>query len=115
MPVVASQPFYPDSWAKVYAESHLRTDPGITYVFYLPTNAAEREIRLLEVNELLAVRESDPIDPIDFGVDTEGTNPHRLLVVDVTPNQWEQIQSGRTQLPPGWSLDSKVTFSRPQL
>ncbi len=112
MAVTANQPFSRDAWAREYAESHLRTDPGTIDVFYLPTNAPEREIRLLEINDLIAVRESDPIDPIDFGVDSDGDQPHRLLVVDVTPGQWVRIQSGQIPLPPGWSLDGKVIFSR---
>jgi hypothetical protein len=104
--------FNRDEMAKEYAESHLRTDPGIRTVYYLPAGAPEREIRLLEVNDLMAVRESDPLEPLDFGVDIDGTDPHSLLVVDVTPAQWDQVREGAVPLPAGWSLDERVEYIR---
>src|SRR3954469_17492939 len=98
MPVAT---FDRDSMARWYAERHLKTDPGIRAVYYLPAEAPEREIRFLEVNELMADRDDDPIEPLDFGVDPEGPTAHRLVVVDVTPTQWERIQRNELVLPPG--------------
>ena len=98
--------------ARWYADRHLRTDPGIRTVYYLPVGAPEREIRLLEINELIAVRENDPLEPIDFGIDITGADSHCLLVLDVTPAQWDNIREGRLQLPEGWSLEGASSFSR---
>jgi len=95
-----------------YATRHLNTDPGIRTVYYLPVGAPEREIRFLEINDLIVVRELDPLEPLDFGVDVDGAEPHALLVVDVTPDQWERIRRGELSLPGGWSLDGAVAFSR---
>ncbi len=81
-------------------------------MYYLPTGAPEHDIRLLEINDLMAVRQNDPLEPIDFGVDTGGAEPHTLLVLDVTPAQWEGIHRGELPLPDGWSLDGAVTISR---
>jgi hypothetical protein len=39
--------------ARWYARQHLKTDPGIQVVYYLPEDAPEREIRLLEINDLI--------------------------------------------------------------
>ncbi|MGO8690166.1 MAG: hypothetical protein ACLQLG_11065 [Thermoguttaceae bacterium] len=101
-----------DEAAKWYAERHLYTDPGTRVVYYLPTGAPEREIRLLEVNELIVQRESDPLEPLDFGIDVGGAEPHSLLVVDVTPAQWDRIRSGQLALPAGWSLEGAVPFTQ---
>jgi hypothetical protein len=103
--------FNKDEMVRRYAERHLSTDPGIRVVYYLPDGAPEREIRFLEVNELMAVRESDPLEPLDFGVDIQGAQ-HALLVLDVTPAQWDRIRRGEIPLPGGWSLDQAVSFSR---
>ena len=61
--------FDPSGWAKSYASRHLHTDPGIQEVFYLPDGAPEREIRLIEVNDLIALRDAASIEPIEFGAD----------------------------------------------
>ena len=103
--------FNKDEMIRWYAERHLSTDPGIQAVYYLPAGAPGREIRFLEINELMAVRESDPLEPIDFGVDIQGSE-HALLVLDVTPAQCDRIRRGETLLPSGWSLDQAVSFSR---
>jgi hypothetical protein len=101
-----------NAMARWYADRHLRTDPGIVEIHYLPTNAPEREIRLIEVNSLIATRTEDPIQPIDFGVDLGSESKHTLLVADVTPEQWKRIQQGRLGLPDGWSLADAVRLSR---
>ena len=99
--------------ARWYATRHLNTDPGIKTIYYLPANAPQREIRFLEINELMAERDADPIEPFDFGVDTGDEGPHSLVVVDVTPSQWERIQRHEIELPKTWSLDTpKPIFKR---
>lgn len=104
--------FNEEQMARWYATRHLQTDPGIRTVYYLPTGAPEREIRLLEVNELMVVRESDPLEPIDFGVDVGGAEPHKLLVLDVTPDQWDKIGREELPLPAGWSLGGALPLPR---
>ena len=105
--------FDKEQMARWYAGRHLETDPGIQAVYYLSAGAPDREIRFLEVNELMAVRDNDPLEPIDFGIDIGGADAHRLMVLDVTPAQWEKITGGGLQLPEGWSLDGAIPFSRP--
>jgi hypothetical protein len=105
--------FNREEMARCYAHRHLATDRAIRSVYYLPAGAPEREIRFLEINELMAVRDNDPLEPIDFGVDIGSVDSHTLLVLDVTPTQWDLIRRGEVLLPPGWSLDGAVDFSRP--
>ena len=96
--------------ARWYATEHLKTDPGIVAVHYLPANAGEREIRFIEVNHLIGERTDDVLDPIDFGVDAGTEIAHRLFVLDVTPQQWERIRSGELHLPANWSLGGEIPF-----
>lgn len=103
--------FNRDSLAHWYAQEHLKTDPGILKVVYLPTNADEREIRFIEINELMAERTSEILEPIDFGVDMDSENAHKLWVLDVTPNQWDRIEAGELTLPESWCLENKVELS----
>jgi len=102
--------FNRNSVARRYAKEHLKTDPGLVCVYYLPAGSAEREIRLVEVNKLIGERTDDSLEPIDFGVDRGSDNEHRLLVLDVTPAQWKRIQARKISLPNGWSLDQAVRF-----
>lgn len=92
-----------------HAQQHIDIDPGVVAVYYLPRGAPERQIRLLEVNDLAV--DLDPLAPLDFGVDPGGPEGHTLLVLDVTPAQWERIRAGQLPLPGGWSLDGAACFS----
>ncbi|HEX4144472.1 MAG TPA: hypothetical protein VHY91_13275 [Pirellulales bacterium] len=97
--------------ARWYAEEHLRTDPGIVLVYYLPENADEREIRFVEVNHLIGDRNDDALEPIDFGIDAGRESAHKLFVLDVTPTQWERIRAGQLGLPENWSLAGVIPLS----
>jgi hypothetical protein len=99
-----------DRFAKWYAKRHFDTDIGVEQIYYLPTNAPAREIRFLEVNRLIA--ETMSPEPIDFGVDIGGAEPHTLYVFDVTPAQWEAIQKGEMKLPAGWTLHASQPLGR---
>jgi hypothetical protein len=101
-----------NAMARWYAEQHIKTDPGIRSVYYLPTSAPEREIRFIEVNELIGDREDDALEPIDFGVDTGTETEHKLLVLDVTPSQWDRIKGALLPLPQGWSLQDAIASGR---
>jgi hypothetical protein len=108
MPATA---FDRDSMARWYAGEHLRSDPGVISAHYLPQLASDREIRIVEVNSLISDRTDDILEPIDFGVDAGMETEHRLLILDVNPEQWERIRNQSLQLPPGWSLENAVHFS----
>jgi hypothetical protein len=110
--VMAKKPLDRDTLARSYAERHLKTDPGIRVVYYLPTNAPDREIRFLEVNEMIAERDNDPVEPIDFGLDVGRSDVFNLMVLDVTPAQWEKINKKKLQLPKSWTLKGAIHFSR---
>lgn len=99
-----------DSMARWYAKEHLKTDPGISAIYYLPRNADDREIRFVEINNLIYDRNDEALEPIDFGVDTGMDTAHKLFVLDVAPEQWERIQAHALSLPGNWSLDGAIHY-----
>ena len=102
--------FNRDSIAETYAKRHKETDPAIRAIHYLPTGAPPNEIRFVEVNGSITGTASP--EPIDFGVDGGTDNQHKLIVLDVTPEQWEAIREGTLPLPPGWTLEGSQEISR---
>jgi hypothetical protein len=80
-----------DSMAKWYAGQHFKTDPGIQKIYYLTKNAPDREIRLVEINNLLAELDAHALEPLDFGVDTgaesEQSIPATLVGTSVLRSQ----------------------------
>ena len=103
-----------DAMAASYAKRHKSIDEAITAIYHLPTGAPPTEIRLLEVNRGI-LSAADP-EPIDFGVAVGTNDAHRLVVLDVTPRQWKEIQDGTRSLPPGWTLEGSqnLTGGRPR-
>jgi hypothetical protein len=101
-----------DSMARWYAREHLKTDPGIVAVYYLPTNAGDREIRFVEVNKLISDRNDNAVAPIDFGVDMGMETAHKLCVLDVTPEQWDRIRAYELSLPANWSLKDAIRYGK---
>ena len=99
-----------DRLANWYANRHMDVDDGVVRIYYLPKGAPAREIRFLEVNRLIS--ETTAPEPIDFGVATDGDDAHTLLVLDVTPAQWDAIRHGNLSLPPGWTLADSQELRR---
>lgn len=97
--------FHRDALALFYAKQHLKTDAGVKRVVYLPKNSPEREIRFVEVNDLISERGLRQLVPIDFGIDIGQSSFHSLLIVDVTPEEWKEIEAGKLAIPAEWSLD----------
>ena len=106
MPTTTETDFDRSGMARVYADLHRRIDNGVIDIFHLPTDAPPREVRLLEVNSL--IHETIwPLEAIDFGVDIDSENAHTLMVLDITPSQWEAVQAGKLALPQGWTLEGR--------
>ncbi len=93
------------------ARQHLHFDKRLSQVVYLPAGALEDEVRLLEVNTGLFPEPGNPITPIETTPAVTDI-PFRVWVVDVTPDEWAQIQGNPSLLPAGWSLDGGQTIKR---
>jgi hypothetical protein len=92
--------------ARWLAIRHLATDAALERVIYLPANAPDNEIRLLEVNRLLNPPD-DAIEPLEFTPVWD--LPYRVFVADITSDQWDRLRQNPGVLPPGWDLrDSQV-------
>jgi hypothetical protein len=100
----------PDAVADWLAKNHFLVDIGIREIWYLPQGSPPDEIRFLEINDQLAGSETT-IEPVDFGLNVEGT-PFRLLVADVTSDQFTQARQDPARLPAGWSLDHARSWRR---
>jgi len=109
--MAAGTKFDRDQMASWYANQHLNIDSEIDEVFYLPKDAEEREIRLIMVNKSLPERlDDDKLEPIDYGVDFDSENQHKLLILDVSKKQWQQIEKDEIPLPLNWTLENKIKF-----
>jgi hypothetical protein len=92
------------------AKTHLATDTTIKEIWYLPTGSPSDEVRLIELNGRIA-GVGWGIEPIDFALDVEGTH-FKLLVADVTSDDFDRAKNDPTALPPGWSLSGAKTWRR---
>ena len=101
----------PEQFAAWIAQRHFASDPSISEIIYLPANAPKNEIRLLEINVLLNVFHLETVEPVDFSPDVGGLE-FRVLVADITSEQWEMIREQTIKLPNGWSLTKNARFSR---
>ncbi len=104
--------FNPKELAEFYAGLHYKTDDQIKSIIYLPDDAPDSEIRLVEVNDRLAEMPDEFLEPIDFGVDHGSENEHSLVILDVTPDQWNRMINGVLPLPSGWSLTKRQDIPR---
>lgn len=109
---MATKTFDRDAKARWYAQQHLKIDPGVRAIYYLPSNSPEREIRLLEVNDQISEFADAELEPFDFNVDFDQDDEHALFVLDVTPNQWDRIKHDPSLLPSDWSLSDTIEYSR---
>lgn len=85
--------------ARRLAAAHRASDPDTRFIFLDP-DAAEREIRLLEVSASAATtRELYPFafeERRDLGIDF----PSVVLLLSLT--EWDEVNLGQLALPQGW-------------
>jgi hypothetical protein len=98
-----------ESFVEWIVRHHFAIDKGITKILYLPAGAPEKEVRLLEINELASIPENGTVEAFDFMPHIEGVD-YALVVADVTPKQWDAIMQGKPLLPKGWRLDGHRAF-----
>jgi hypothetical protein len=92
-----------DRIAEWVAKLHMSTDGSIRQVYYLPTDAPPKEIRLLEINERISTPEDQP-EPLGFGLEVAGL-ALKLSVADVSKDQLEKMKNDPSNLPPGWKWE----------
>jgi hypothetical protein len=102
-----------DAMAHWIARKHLVSDSGIREIWYLPQGSPPDEIRLLEVNDRLALSDAEAarVEPIEFGLAGQDSR-FKLLVADVSGDQLDAIKAGRLDLPRGWELSGMIIWGR---
>ena len=94
-----------DGVARTLAESHYRVDPAIRRVMRLlaPLNedSPSEPIKLLEVNEETSM---SGVVPVYFGAHAASGVFFPSVIVEVRPEEFEQICGGQLPLPNGWKL-----------
>lgn len=95
-----------DAVALRLAEAHYNVEPGISEIFRL-TAGAEAEsspgepIKLLEINSnTIAVG----VMPLNFGPLPRHGIDFRSVIVEVSPDEFDQIRSRELPLPDGWEI-----------
>lgn len=99
--------------AQRLAEAHYEIEPGIELIVQLLASP-EREadpteaIKLIEVNQDTT---SDGIRPVFFGAHPAKGVYYPSTIVEVTPEEFEEIRRDQSRLPNGWSLGKE--FAKP--
>jgi hypothetical protein len=93
-----------DQTAAILANKHYAIEPGITRIVRLTNTTVDESletepIKLLEVSETTVPL---GIQPIWFGPIAQRGIPYPSVVIEVTPQEFEQIQTGDLKLPSGW-------------
>lgn len=91
------------------ARAHYNVEPGISEIFTVENPGCEdspdEPIKLLEVNQdTIAVG----IQPLGFSPVPEHGFPYPTVIIEVTPDEWEQIRIGELTLPHGWVLGARM-------
>jgi hypothetical protein len=104
-----------DDEAKTLAEKHYVIEVGVSDIIQLrpestSDNGHEKKIGLLEVN-LNTVPSG--IMPIEFGPAPASGIHYPSVIIEVTPDEFEQIKSKQLPLPLGWSLGDSIPRPTP--
>ena len=92
--------------AKELARMHFQIEPGLTRVFRC-SGSADIEFRRNEPIKLLEVNVgtvASGIMPLRFGpLPASGIN-YPSVIIEVTPDEFERIESKKEKLPEGWQI-----------
>jgi hypothetical protein len=96
--------------AKELANKHYQVEPGLTRVirFSGPADVEAvpaEPIKLLEVN-LNTVPSG--VLPLRFGPSIANGITFPSIIVEVTPEEFEQIKAKKLSLPPGWDIEDEL-------
>jgi hypothetical protein len=99
--------------AQRLAEAHYAIEPGIELIVQLVASP-ERELDPKEPVKLLEVNPNtiaSGIHPLYFGAHAASGIFYSSVIVEITPEEYEQVQRDPASLPNGWRLGNE--FARP--
>jgi hypothetical protein len=96
--------------ARRLANAHYAIEPGILRIFKLRETPefealASTPIKLLEINTNTT---SSGVMPLYFGPAPASGIPFASVIVEVTPDEFDRIESAQLKLPDGWVIDSEL-------
>jgi hypothetical protein len=99
--------------SRVLAEKHYALDDGLTQIFRI-TDKAQVEAGRNEPIKLLMVNENTVeygVMPLHFGPVPAIGIPYPSILIEVTPNEFQKIQSHELELPKGWEVEEELPRS----
>ena len=103
--------------AKELANRHYELEAGLTQIFRI-TDKVEAQvipaypIKLLEVNENTV---ESGVMPLHFGPAPASGIPFSSIIIEVTPNEFQKIQSKELKLPEGWEIGEELPKPSPSI
>ncbi len=99
-----------DEEAAALAQTHYDVESGLTHVFRLISDGEaeimpSEPIKLLEVNEHTV---PSGILPIHFGPSPASGLHYPMVILEVTPEEYQKIQSEELTLPHGWRFGHPI-------
>ena len=97
-----------DETARTLAEAQFRLDQGITRIFRIveaDESNGSRPVKLLEVNPMTT---EVGISPVGMTADHARGVFHSVVVVEITPDEFERLQRGELKLPADWKLGEEL-------
>jgi hypothetical protein len=90
-------------------QSHREVEPNLRRVIFYP-DPEEREVRLVEVVE--GSPSAGEVLPFRFAPDVTQGVPYPVVIVELSPAEFEQLEQGHLHLPDGWGIDGlEVLFA----
>ena len=97
-----------DSEARLLARAHYRVDPSTVHIYRLVSLNEEQPqepIKLLEVCEGTV---ASGILPVSFGAHPPSGIHFPSKIVQVTPDEYQQILTGALSLPNDWTIEAEL-------
>jgi len=99
-----------DEAARFLADAHFRIEPSLSHIFRIVgTEGSEQRpdepVKLLEVNDATI---PSGIMPLQFAPDAAFGMPYSSVIVEVTPQEFEDIRNQSLLLPNGWTLGEEM-------
>ena len=107
--------FSKDEVAARLAEAHYASDPGMKRIYRLNSpddeDRDDEPIKLLEIND-----DTIPsgIQPICFGASPASGIPFSSIIVEVTSEEFKQIEADELSLPDGWVRGREYAAPSPE-
>ena len=101
-----------EQFAKELADRHYRTEITTVSIHRL-TAGEEKEaqpdepIKLLEVNEE-AIPSPSELLPLYFAPRPASGIPYPSIIIEVTPDEFQQIEKGHLRLPNNWEIGTQL-------